>query len=107
VKELLRAHFDVETVGQGEQCMRDTWDRIEAEGSQDHRGSDRGDGVWQTARFRSPQLMEQLCPDHGREWRGLAVSISRGRSRELVPEGVGGQPQCRYVHLAGRGSPMP
>jgi len=82
--------------------MRDTWDRIEAEGSQDHLGS----GPWPTACgkrtfFRSPQLMEATLSDHGREWRGLAVSILHAVVWELVPRGWGVSRQCRYVHLLG------
>ena len=33
------------------------------------------DGVWQTARFRSPQLMAELAKDHSPAWQSLGVSI--------------------------------
>jgi uncharacterized protein (DUF1015 family) len=98
---VLREHFEVEVIGQGDKGARDTWDLIEAESSQNLLGFGTvADDTWQTARFRSPQLMDKLSPDHGRAWRELAVSILHvvvlGR---LIPESVDGQPQCRYVHL--------
>jgi uncharacterized protein (DUF1015 family) len=101
LQQALAPHFELRTVGKGEQGARDTWDLIEAEGTQDLLGFGTvADGVWQTARFRSAPLMDQLSPDHSPAWRGLAVSILHvvvlGK---LLPEGPGGQPQCRFVHL--------
>ena len=73
---LLAAHFQVETVGTGEQGARDTWELIEADGSQELLGFGTvADGVWQTARFRSPPLMAELAAEHSPAWRGLAVSV--------------------------------
>ncbi len=52
---ILGQHFQLERVGQGEQGARDTWELIEADGSQELLGFGTvADGVWQTARFRTP-----------------------------------------------------
>jgi uncharacterized protein (DUF1015 family) len=98
---LLGPHFQVEVVGRGEQGARDTWELIEADGGQDLLGFGTvADGVWQTARFRSPEVMGRLAPDHSPAWRGLAVSVLHVLVLDhLVPEGLGGTPACRYVHL--------
>jgi uncharacterized protein (DUF1015 family) len=103
--ERLRAalgdRFEVETVGQGTQGARDTWELLEADGGQDLLGFGTvADGVWQTARFRAPQLMAELAAPHSPDWRGLAVSILHVVVLDrLLPQAVGGKPQCRYVHL--------
>jgi uncharacterized protein (DUF1015 family) len=101
LRTLLEAHFEVEKIGPGEQGARDAWELIQADGGQDLLGfGTAADGMWQTARFRSPQVMAELVPDHSPEWRGLAVSVFQalvlGR---LLPQGLGSQPGCRYVHL--------
>jgi uncharacterized protein (DUF1015 family) len=107
LRAILRSHFQVETVGQGEQGARDTWELIEADGGQNVLGFGTvSDGVWQLARFGSPAVMAELAPQHSEPWRGLGVSILHvlvlGR---LLPAGLpirGPQPpevQCRYVHL--------
>jgi uncharacterized protein (DUF1015 family) len=97
LRAALAAHFDLETIGQGEQGARDAWDAIEADGSQEMLGfGTMADGVWQTARFRSPSLMAELAADHSPAWRGLGVSILHvavlGR---LLSQG---KPECRYIH---------
>jgi uncharacterized protein (DUF1015 family) len=101
LQTVLRAHFEVETVGRGEQGARDTWEQIEADGSQNLLGFGTvADGVWQSARFRDPERMAELAPTHSPAWHSLGVSILHmlvlGRS---VPEKLGGQLTCRYVHL--------
>ncbi|HMC65477.1 MAG TPA: DUF1015 domain-containing protein, partial [Gemmataceae bacterium] len=55
------------------------------------------DGIWQTARFRAPQLMAELAAEHSAAWRGLAVSLLHVLvlNRLLAPA----RPECRYVHL--------
>ena len=56
------------------------------------------DGTWQTARFRSTPLMDQLAADHSPSWRGLGVAIlQRVVLDKLLPESGQGQPKCRYV----------
>jgi uncharacterized protein (DUF1015 family) len=101
LRGLLATHFQFETVGQGEQGVREAWELIQADGSQDLLGLGTvADDTWQVARFRTPALMDELAGSHSAAWRGLAVSILHvavlGR---LLPQGVGGQPECRYVHL--------
>jgi hypothetical protein len=74
---------------------------IEADGSQELLGFGTvADGVWQVARFRSPESMAQLAAEHSVDWRGLAVSILHVLVLgELIPKRFGGQPVCKYVHL--------
>ncbi len=101
LRALLGEHFQVETVGRGEKGARDTWELMEADGGQNVLGFGTvSDGVWQLARFTAPRVMADLAPEHSEAWRGLGVSILHvlvlGR---LVPEKLGGRPECRYVHL--------
>ena len=99
--QILAPHFQVERIGRGASGARDTWETIEADGSQDLLGFGTvADGVWQTARFQSPQLMAQRAANHSPAWRGLAVSILHVAVLDhLLPQATGGKPQCKYVHL--------
>jgi len=101
LRELLGSHFQVETIGTGEQGARDTWELIEADGSQELMGFGTvADGTWQTARFRAPEVMAALAGEHTPAWRSLAVSVLHVLVLgKRVPEMLGQQPQCRYVHL--------
>src|SRR5262249_23137545 len=46
------------------------------------------------------QQIAQLAADHSPAWRGLAVSVLHVLVLgKLLPQAVGGQPECRYVHL--------
>jgi uncharacterized protein (DUF1015 family) len=101
LRAALGEHFEVEAVGQGDKGARDTWELLEADGGQDILGFGTvADGVWQTARFRAPQRMAEWAPQHSPDWRGLAVSVLHVVVLDrLLPQAVGGQPQCRYVHL--------
>jgi uncharacterized protein (DUF1015 family) len=99
--DLLEKHFQMETVGQGEAAAREAWELIEADGTQQVLGFGTvADGVWQIGRFRSPSLMAELSAEHSPAWRDLAVAVLHivvlGR---VLPEGLGGKPECRYVHL--------
>ncbi len=98
---ILAPHFQVERIGQGEQGARETWETIEADGSQDVLGFGTvADGIWQTARFRSPQLMAERAANHSPAWRGLAVSILHVAVLDhLLPQALGGKAECKYVHL--------
>jgi uncharacterized protein (DUF1015 family) len=102
LRALLGEHFQVEAVGRGSQGARDAWGLIEADGGQDLLGfGTAADGVWQTARFRAPALMDRLAPEHGPAWRGLAVSVLQVVVlNQLLAQG-GAAPPCRYVHLLG------
>ncbi len=98
---ILAPHFQVERIGQGEKGARETWEMIEADGSQDVLGFGTvADGIWQTARFRSPQLMAERAGNHSAAWCGLAVSILHVAVLDrLLPQALGGKPECKYVHL--------
>src|SRR5262249_29590394 len=96
IRSLLGAHFDLVTVGKGEQGARDAWELMQAHVNQDMLGSGTvADGIWQTGRFRSLQLLAELAKDHSQAWHSLGVSILHvvvlGK---LLP----GAPSCQYVH---------
>jgi uncharacterized protein (DUF1015 family) len=99
--KLLDGHFQVERVGTGEKAARDLWDSIEADGSQEVFGFGTvEDNTWHLARFKSAPAMASLAAEHSPSWRGLAVSVLHVLVLgKLVPERVGGEPKCRYVHL--------
>jgi uncharacterized protein (DUF1015 family) len=101
LRGLLASHFQVETIGQGEKAARDTWELIEADGSQDLLGFGTvADDTWLTARFRGQSAMAALAAEHSPAWRGLAVAVLHVLIlNRLLPEALGGKPQCRYVHL--------
>jgi uncharacterized protein (DUF1015 family) len=101
LRAVLEKDFQVESVGQGPQAARDAWELIQADGSQHVLGFGTAvDQTWQLARFRNTAVMDQLAPNHGTDWRGLAVSVLHVFVLDkLLPEGIGGQSQCRYVHL--------
>ncbi|HEV3119000.1 MAG TPA: DUF1015 domain-containing protein, partial [Gemmataceae bacterium] len=101
LKTLLSGHFAVETIGRGEQGARETWELIEADGSQELLGFGTvADGVWQTARLLSRETMAKLIPEHSETWRSLAVSVLHVLVLgELGLKRLGSQPVCRYVHL--------
>ncbi len=101
LRGLLGQHFQVEAVGRGDQGARAAWEAIEADGGQDLLGFGTvADGVWQTARFRTPQVMAQLAGDHSPAWRGLAVSVLHVLIlNQLLAKGLNAAAQCRYVHL--------
>jgi uncharacterized protein (DUF1015 family) len=101
LRELLQGSFQVETIGKGEKGARDAWELLQADGSQDLLGLGTvADGVWQTARFTAPKQMGELAADHSPAWRGLAVSVLHVLVlNRLLPEALGGQAKCQYVHL--------
>jgi uncharacterized protein (DUF1015 family) len=101
LRGLLAPHFEVEIAGRGESGAQAAWEIIEADGGQELLGFGTvADGVWQTARLRAPQLMEQLAADHSPAWRGLAVSVLHvAVLNQLLARGLSAAPQCRYVHL--------
>jgi uncharacterized protein (DUF1015 family) len=99
--DLLQPYFDIEKVGLGEQGARDTWDLIEADGSQGVLGFGTvADGVWQLARFRASAEMANLAADHSETWRELAVAVLHVLVLEKLLGPLGkAAPKCRYVHL--------
>lgn len=97
----LQPCFQVEKIGIGEAGARDTWELIEADGTQELLGfGSVADGVWQTARFRAPELMAQRAANHSDDWRELAVAVLHVVVLDhLLPAKIGGRPECKYVHL--------
>jgi uncharacterized protein (DUF1015 family) len=96
---LLGEHFQMEEIGTGDRAARDTWDLIEADGSQDVLGFGTvRDGTWQLGRLKSAPWMTALAPDHSPAWRGLAVSVLHVMVLGQLL-GREAKPQCRYVHL--------
>lgn len=101
LQSLLTDHFDCEITGKGDKAAQDSWEMIEADGGQDLLAFGTvADDTWLTARFRSPEIMEQLAPNHSPAWRGLAVAVLHDLVlKKTLGEKLGVQPQCRYVHL--------
>jgi hypothetical protein len=99
--ELLGEHFHLEAVGRGDKGARDAWELIEADGGQDLLGFGTvADGVWQTARFRAPERMAQLAPQHSPAWRGVAVAVLHVLVLDhLLAPALNARPRCEYVHL--------
>jgi uncharacterized protein (DUF1015 family) len=98
---MLAPHFDVEKIGQGDKAMHDTWELIEADGSQALLGFGTvSDGVWQTARFKAPAEMTKWAADHSAAWRNLAVAVLHVLVLDqLLTPALGAKPTCKYVHL--------
>lgn len=94
LQRLLDPYFTIESV---EPSGKDAWERIEMDGSQALFGfHTAADGVWQTARFRAPQMMKQLAGEHSGDWRDLAVSVLHVL---VIDKLLAGKPKCRFVHL--------
>jgi len=98
---LLQSHFEVEVVGHGEAAMRQTWERIELDGSQGLLGFGTvSDGRWLTARLRNGEEMTRLAADHSPAWRSLGVAVLHVLVlNKLLGPALSAQPACRYVHL--------
>lgn len=98
VKAAVAGDFDV--VGEfdtAEAC----WEHVQLEDLQTVLGfGSVADGKWLAVKLRNGTVMGTLAPDQSAEWRGLAVSILHKLVLEkLIPEKVGGEPKCTYVHL--------
>lgn len=102
LRDLMRNHFQMEEISRGEEGARNTWDLLEAEGSQSALGFGTvGDGVWQIGRFiGDPKIMEKQASEHSLEWRKLAVSLLHVLVLgKLLDEEFRRPPELRYVHL--------
>ncbi len=101
LRQALGEHFQLETIGTGDQAARDAWELMEADGSQEILGFGTvADGVWQTGRLRSAPWMTALAPEHSPAWRGLAVSVLHVMVlNQLLGKAASTAPTCRYVHL--------
>ncbi|MGF1581508.1 MAG: DUF1015 domain-containing protein [Gemmataceae bacterium] len=103
LQELLAPHFDLQTVGQGDQAAREAWEMIEMDGGQSIMGFGTvSDNTWISARFKNPDMMQELTPDQSDAWQELGVSILHKLVLEkLLAEKFSVRPQCKYVHLVG------
>ncbi len=101
LRDLLEEHFEIETVGRGPGAAKEAWELIEASGEQSMLGFGTvADNTWQSARFRSPEIMAKLAADHSADWQGLGVSILHVLVlNKLLREGLDGEARCQYVHL--------
>ncbi|HQR41431.1 MAG TPA: DUF1015 domain-containing protein [Gemmatales bacterium] len=99
LKTKLEPHYEVEVIGQGEKAGRETWERIEMDGSQDVLGfGTLADDTWMLAHFNAQALMDSLAPSQSPAWRSLAVS----RLHVVVLDKLladTGKATCKYVHL--------
>jgi uncharacterized protein (DUF1015 family) len=101
LRNRLQPDFELEWIGAGPQAGNDTWDLIDADGSQDVLGfGSVADGGWLLARLKHPQRMDELAADKSLVWRGLAVSrLHRLVLDRLLQNEEQGQPgKCQYVH---------
>jgi uncharacterized protein (DUF1015 family) len=103
LRAILGSHFEIVTIGTGPEAARDTWELIEADGSQELLGFGTvADGVWMTGRFRSPELMAQLASEHSPTWQSLAVAVlQRVILEKLLPDAGKKPAKTQYVHLLG------
>ena len=101
IRSVLGDSFEFERIGKGPEAAKETWDNIEADGSQNLFGLGTvADGVWQTARFRQPTRMDELGADHSPAWRGLGVAVlQRVILEKDLPAAGRGPAKCQYVHL--------
>jgi uncharacterized protein (DUF1015 family) len=98
---LLSSQFDLSVTGKGPEGATEAWEQIEMDGSQSLLGfGTAADGVWQTARFKNPALMKSLAPQHGADWRELAVAILHVVVIDhLLASTAADKPTCQFVHL--------
>jgi uncharacterized protein (DUF1015 family) len=98
---VLSGQFDLEQVGAGNDAARETWERIQLDGTQNALGFGTiADGSWQIGRLRDSSLMDQLAKEHSSDWRSLAVSVLQVLVlNKLVAEGLDKKMVCGYVHL--------
>jgi len=102
LKSLLDRYFQLDVVGIGPNAAATTWELIQSDGTQELLGFGTiADGVWQTARFRSPEQMAEAASEHSESWRGLAVAVLQRIVLEKLLSQGGVQPKCEYVHLLG------
>jgi len=109
--ERLRSHFELQPVGTGPAAARQTWELIQADGTQAVLGFGTvADGRWQLARLTKPEAMAQLAPQQSPAWRELAVSVLHRLVLDtllapLLAPAASDRPAppaaCRYVHLLG------
>jgi uncharacterized protein (DUF1015 family) len=102
LSQRLGEQFRIEVAGSGQEGARRAWKLIEEAGTQQVLGfGARADNQWLVARFVGDEMvMKELAPEHGAEWRSLAVSLLHEVVLgKLLPEGSTDKPKCSYVHL--------
>ena len=99
----LSSHFEVTTVGVGDDAARKAWETIEMDGGQDLLAfGTLADNTWQLARLKKAEAMDQLAANHSKDWRGLGVSILHVLALDhIMKDKLGHKPSCKYVHLLG------
>lgn len=99
--EILAPHFTLTRIGTGETAARETWELIEADGSQSLLGFGTvADGVWQTAQFTAPAEMARLASSHSGAWQSLGVAILHVLVLDaLLAPALEAKPACKHVHL--------
>ena len=73
LRDALGGHFELTTVGTGSNAAAETWEMIEADGSQNVFGFVTPlDSEWLFARLLgTSSLMAELAPEQSEAWRGL------------------------------------
>ncbi len=102
MKDVLGSHFEVESIGQGEEGARLTWDLMQIDGTQSTFGFGTSqDKQWLLARMVDDSPMARLAPEQSEDWRGLGVSILHKVVLEhLLGEKYSESNQvCKYAHL--------
>ena len=102
LRQRLGEQFHVEVTGSGEEGAGRAWRLIEEDGTQQVLGfGTRADNQWLVARFAGDEtVMKKLSPEHGAEWRSLAVSLLHELVLgKLLRQDASHRPKCSYVHL--------
>jgi uncharacterized protein (DUF1015 family) len=102
LRQRLGEQFRLEAVGSGEEGARRAWKLIGEEGTQQVLGfGTSADNQWLVARYVADEMvMKELAPEHGAEWRTLAVSLLHELVLgKLLCENPAHKPTCSYVHL--------
>lgn len=101
IRGALEGNFELEAVGRGPEAAQETWDLIEADGSQRVFGfAATRDQEWLLARVTDDSPMAELAPDQSVAWRGLGVSLLHKLALDhlLARRVASGNRQFKYVH---------
>ncbi|MGH7201817.1 MAG: DUF1015 domain-containing protein, partial [Planctomycetaceae bacterium] len=104
LRSALESHFEMESVGEGADAARETWELMQADGGQDVLGfGTAADGRWLLARLTDDSPMSELSPDRSESWRSLGVSVLHRMVLEhllaALQDGARSSLTCGYVHL--------
>ncbi len=102
LKQALSKNFDVQVIGEGAAAAKETWELIEADGSQGVLGfGTTADNKWSLAKLTDASPMLTLAPQQSDAWRELAVSVLHKLVLDhLLPQAVPeAKAACKYVHL--------